>query len=281
MRKYLKVLLLITLLVLPMSVYAANLTPKVEDKTKKVYDYAEELDEEKENELQRLAENFIEENKMDMVLVIINNNPYGISDDSSITYAQDFFDYNDFGMNSSKDGILVLIDLENNFRWFLTTGKAQLIYDDERIESINNDTLRLLKEKDYYQAFVKYIESSSSYAKLGIPNSNKDYCIDEQGEYYNCAPKRVNWGITIIVAILGSALPVFIHTRKYKGIHLATNANVYLKNGTLNNKVDQFLTTFTSQIKRSHDSGGTGGHGGSSISHGSSGRSHGGGGGHF
>ena len=70
---------------------------------------------------------------------------------------------------------------------------------------------------------------------------------------------------------------------KYKGIKLATNANYYLKNSTITNSKDNFLTTFTSRVKIQRDSGGSGGHGGgSSISHGSSGTSHGGGGGrHF
>ena len=196
----------------------------------------------------------------------------------------DFYDYNDFGVGKTKDGIIVIIDLNNSFRWLSTTGTAQLMYDDERIEDINNDTLSYLKAGNYYEAFKEYVNSASDWASKGIPKSNEYYCVDEDGEYYKCKsePKKVNWAITIIAAILGGTIPVFVHTRKYKGINIATNANDYLKSSTQTNSLDQFLTTFTSQVRRSHDSGGSGGFGGgSSISHGSSGRSHGGGGGHF
>ena len=127
------------------------------------------------------------------------------------------------------------------------------------------------------------LDKAESYAKDGIAKSNEYYCIDNKGEPYKCRekPKKVNWIASIIVGFIGSLIPAFIHTRKYRGIKLATNANTYLKNTDIDNQTDQFLTTFTSRVKRSHDSNSGGGHfGGSSTSHGSGG-SFGGGGRHF
>ena len=282
MKRYLKFIFLLLILV-PTIVYAENLSKQVDSTSTKVYDYADLLTDEEED-LRERANAFIEKYQMDMVILTISENPYGSSDNSSITYAQDFYDYNNFGVGNTKDGVLVLVDMNNRYRYFLTTGTAQLMYDDARINNINNNVISYLKSGNYYQAFVTYISSASSYAKEGVPKSNQYYCIDEDGEYYKCKepPKSVNWLVTILAASLGSIIPVFVHLRKYKGINIATNANEYLKSSTQNNNVDQFLTTFTSQVRRSHDSGGSGGlGGGSSISHGSSGTSHGGGGGHF
>ena len=257
-------------------------TPKV-DNTKKVYDFADLLTESEEKDLFNLADDFIEKYKMDIALVTINENPYGVSDYYSKIYAQDFYYYNRFGIGTSHDGIILLIDMSNRYVYMATKGNAILVYDDKRIDNITEAAYNYLKSGNYYQGYKAMIEKASSYAKSGIADSNKYYCVDDNGEPYKCREKQkdVNWGISLIIGVLGSLIPAFIHTRKYRGIKLATDANSYLKDKNVDTVVDQFLTTFTSRVKRSHDSGGSGGFGGgSSTSHGSGG-SFGGGGRHF
>ena len=283
MRKNFIVFLLLWFCFLPTIVKAENLTPKV-DNTLKVYDFAELLSEEEESKLHDLAFNYIEKYNMDMVFVIINENPYGVSDNYTRLYSQDFYDYNDFGIGETKDGIIFLIDMANRYPYISTTGEAILMYDDVRIDNMHNDAYSYLKSGDYYKAFETYGNSASDYASVGVPKSNKYYCIDPDGEYYKCKeePKSVNWIVTILGSTLGSLIIVFIHLKKYKGVKLSTNANSYMKNTVTTKAIDTFLTTFTSKTRKNNDSGGSGGHlgGGSSISHGSFGRSHGGGGGH-
>lgn len=255
------------------------------DKDTKVYDFADLLTDEEEKNIYRTIDNFLESSSMDFVVVTLDKNPYGVSDYYTQIYAQDFYYYNDFGVGDKKDGLIVLIDMNNRYPYIATKGNAILVYDDERIDSIHESAYNYLASGNYYEALKNYIDKIAYYYDKGIPDSNEYYCIDEFGIYYKCksAPKRVNWAITIIAATLGSLIPAFIHTRKYKGIHIATNANNYLTNGNVNVKTDQFLTTFTSRVRRIHDSGGSGGHsgGGSSISHGSGGSFGGGGGRHF
>ena len=147
--------------------------------------------------------------------------------------------------------------------------------DDERRERVLDVAYDYIKDGNYFLTYKNSIEKISEYAEDGIPNSNKYYCIDENGDYYKCkeAPKSVNWGISTLIALAVSLISGFVHTRKYRGIMLATNANSYLKETNIDTKNDQFLTTFTSRVRRSHDSGGSGGghSGGSTISHGSGG----------
>lgn len=257
-------------------------TPKV-DNSKKIYDFADLLSDNEERELLDYVESFISKYNMDMALVTINENPYGVSDYGSKVYAQDFYYYNRFGIGSSHDGIILLIDMFNRYIYMATKGEAMLVFDDSRIDNITEVAYNYLKNGNYYQGYKAMIDKASSYAKSGIADSNKYYCIDKDGEPYKCKekPKEVNWGISLIIGLLGSLIPAFVHTRKYRGIKLATNANSYLKETNIDVKTDQFLTTFTSRVKRSHDSGGSGGgFGGSSTSHGSGG-SFGGGGRHF
>ena len=283
MRKYFFILIL-SLFLFPTLVKAENLTPPV-DNSKKIYDLAEKLTEDEEEKLYNMAVDFSEKYKMDMVLVIIDENPYGVSDDYTRIYSQDFYWYNGFGIGGNRDGIIFLIDLDNRYPYITTRGEATLVYDDARIDKMHDSAYDYLKSSNYYEAFSHYIESAKNYASLGIADSNKYYCVNDNGDIYKCkdAPKSVNWLITIAIAILGSLLPVFIHLRKYKGIIAATNANSYLKKGEIVSSTDQFLSTFTSRVKVQHDTGGGSGHsgGGSSISHGSGGSFGGGGGRHF
>lgn len=277
MKKLLLLFSILSIFLITPSVKATEYkVPKV-DNSEKVYDYADLLTEEEEKELYELSLDYIEKYKMDLVFVTINENPYGKTDRDISLYAEDFYEYSEFGVGNTHDGLIILIDMDNRAPCVTATGNAILIFDDVRKETMNDNAYNYLASGEYYEAFRSYNEDAVEYAKDGIPESNKYYCIDEDGEYYKCksAPKSVNWLITIVVAILGSAIPVFIHTRKYRGIRLATDANSYLKSSTANKNVDQFLTTFTSTVRRSHDSGGSGhSGGGSSISHGSGGMSH-------
>ena len=258
-------------------------TPKV-DNSIKVYDYADLLSDSEEKELENIATNFVKTYNMDVAMVTINENPYGVSDYYSQIYAQDFYYYNRFGINSSHDGFILLIDMSNRYIYMATKGKAMLVYDDERIYNITDVAYNYLKNGNYYDGYKAMMDQASIYAKEGTAESNKYYCVDKDGEPYQCVeiPKSVNWPLSLVIGLLGSLVPAFVHTRKYKGIKLATNANSYLKNSNIDTQTDQFLTTFTSRVRRSHDSSsGGGGHfGGSSTSHGSGG-SFGGGGRHF
>lgn len=262
-----------------------NFRIPVVDTSKKVYDFGDYLTDDEETRLREKINDYIEKYNMDLVFVIIKNNPYGVNDYYTQVYSQDFYDYNGFGVGNTKDGTIVLIDMDNRYPYITVTGQAILVYDDQRISWIHDDAYDYLKTESFYDAFDKYLSGLSNYANKGIPDSNKYYCIDDFGEYYKCkeAPKSVNWLISLGVGLVGTLIIVLIHLSKYKGIKLASNANYYLTYSNLTNSKDNFLTTFTSRVKINRDSGSGGSHGGgSSISHGSSGTSHGGGGGrHF
>ena len=283
--KRLSILLILIILFIPTLVYAEPLTPSV-DSSEKIYDYADLLTDEEEKDLKIKIDEYINKNNLDLVLVTIDKNPYGVSDEFTQTYAQDFYDYNDFGIGSTYDGVLVLIDMDNRYPYIVTTGQAILLYDDNRIDIIHNLAYDYLASGEYYNAFYSYVDSIGDYADEGIPNSNQYYCIDENGTPFKCksAPKKVDWGLSLMLGFIIALASLLIHLSKYKGIRLATNANSYVDHVDRDPDVDKFLTTFTSRVKINHDShiGSGRGGGGSSISFGSSGRAHGGGGGrHF
>lgn len=298
MKKSLSIFLLLMVFLIPNSVWAQNV-----DVSEKIYDYADLLSNEEEEKLHSQVMDFIEKYDMDMVFVTINENPYGISDEDTELYTEEFYDNNGFGVGKTKDGIIILIDMSNRYSYISTTGEAILVFDDIRIDLMLDNAYFYLKDGEYYNAFDSFLNDASSFAKHGIPESNKNYYINSKGEYVR--KRHVNLFFSAFIAALGSLIPVLIHISKYKEIKLAGNADSYLKNKELTSKVDRFLTTYTSRRRIIHDddsrngthrSGGSStSHGGSSIRHSSSSRSssrsssshssrsvsHGGGGRHF
>ena len=293
--KRLSLLIILSIFFIPSIAFAENLTPKV-DETQKIYDYADLLTDEEEKSLFDLVDYYIDKYNQDMVIVTINENPYGVSDTYTMNYADDFYDYNNFGKGEHKDGILILIDMANRYPWISTTGEAILLYDDERIAQMHDYSFNYLRNGEYYNALKMYVETATAFADYGIPESNQNlnysditntYCYSPSKGLYLCKEleKKVNWPASLIAGIAISVIILLAHLRKYKGIRLAGNANTYLSSVEKGPNVDQFLTTYTSKVRRYHDDNHSSGHGhigGSSIHVGRSGSFHGGGGGrHF
>ena len=254
-------------------------TPLVDSK-EKIYDYADLFTDFEEEDLYNKTLEFISSYNIDLIIVTIDHN----NKSDSENYAADFFDYNEFGINKSRDGILYLIDMENRYVYVYTSGKAILYLDDDRIDTIVDISYDYLHYGNYYDGALSFLDKSNEFINDGIPSSNSNYTIDENGNYVIVKKKSVNFFISTIAAFIISTVIVLIFKSKHKGIHLATNADIYLDSSRTKEivKNDRFISSHTSKvpIPRNTGSGGSSG-GGSSIRVGSSGRSHGGGGRHF
>lgn len=203
-------------------------------------------------------------------IVIVTTNDVGIL--TTQQYADDFYDYNNF----KKDGVLLLIDMQNREVYISTTYYGQILFDNNRVEDMLDEVAPQLTNRNYYDACNKFIDMITTYIEDGPSYEMKNCEITSEYGDYTC-PKMLPIPIIIIGSFVFSILVTFIITRKYRKIKLAKNANHYLKNGeiTLGDNVDQFLTTYTSKRYISSSSSGSGG---GSSHRSSSGRSHSGGG---
>ncbi len=254
---------------------AALSTPKV-DETEKIYDFANLFTESQENILYNDVSSFINEYDMDMVIVTINDN----NKSSSMAYADDFYDYNYFGVGSTNDGLLLLIDMDNRVVWISTTGKAILMYDDARIDDILDYVQDELVDANYYNAGLEFISESKYYAEKGIPSSNSNMTIDKDGNYverfdimsYILRVFPIPTIITLVVILIG--------VTSHRNVKKAVFAKEYLKENTvrITGRQDKFLRSNTASYRISSSSSGSSSSGGSSTHSGSSGVSHGGGG---
>lgn len=257
-------------------------TPKV-NASEKIYDFANLFTDSQEASLYSLISDFITTYSMDMVIVTINSN----NKSSAMNYADDFYDYNDFGKGTTYDGLLFLIDLDTREMWISTTGQAILMYNDNRINSILDSSYSYIKSQKYFECAKAFINKSSSFAQQGIPNNNKNYEIDNNGNYKKkSADSEQDFPIfpllffSFFLSFILSTFTVFIARSKHKTIKKATQAKNYIiRNSiTITKKEDRFINSHTTKV---YDPPSSSSGGGSSTHSSSSGSSHGGGGRRF
>ena len=252
-------------------------TPKVDEK-EKVYDFADLLTEKEEEILYKKIESAIKETNLDIIVVTIDDNNKA----NATKYADDFFAYNDFGISTKHSGILLLIDMDTRNLMVITSGDGILLIDKQREEAIYDYIAADATNEEYLNAATKFVEKVKDYKvkdynDSGIPSSNKEYYIDENGNYLK--RKSINWVISIVGSLVISGIVIWIMISKHKMIRPAKYANEYInKDSTrMYAPIDRFLSTNTITTKIPRSNGGSGG--GSSIRSHSSGRSFGGGGG--
>lgn len=234
----------------------------------KVYDYAQVLTTEEEQNLKRNIDLYIANHNMDMAIVTVKYH----SKSSTMAYADDFYDYNGFGIGPNFDGVIFVLDFtfwENGDIWMSTTGKAIDVYTDYRIDSIL-DSVVAKKNWGYYEMFNTFIEKSNYYAKEGIPIY--DSTLED---------KKVAWKGIIMFSLVIPSIIILILVLKNKMVKKSTTASIYLLKDSIiiNKRSDRFITTHTSSVRINDSSSSSGSSRSHSSTHrSSSGRSHGGGG---
>lgn len=248
-------------------------TPCV-DTNEKVYDFANLLTDEEEDKLYNEVLNYIETTNYDMAIVTTNEN----KKNSEVEYADDFYDYNDFGKDETRDGVVLLIDMYNRRVYISTTGNAILMYN-SRIDSIIDSGYDYLINGEYYSTFNKMIDKMNDYFKIGVDkNDAKTIIIDEHGKpsYIKYIPYQLVGFISGIITLITSI--IIYNTSKLK-IKVGSTIS-YLKDHKINKKEDNLVNTVVTHTLRYNDTSSGGGHssGGGSFHSSSSGSFHGGGG---
>lgn len=245
-------------------------TPAV-DASEKIYDFADLFTDDEEKKLFRQVSNYIKKYNMDLAIVTISSN-----EKSSIrTYAEDFYDYNEFGTNSTQDGSLLLIDMDNREIYLETTGAAISMYNSIRVDQILKVITSYMTDQEYYEGTSKFVTIIKNYAQKGLPQSDENrYTINRDGQIVRDIP----WLAIFLFSGVATLVIILILVHQNKMVRTASSSKEYLNKDSL--KIEQLKETFlgstVTKVRVSHDSSSGGSSGGSSR--GSSGVSHGGGG---
>ncbi|MCL2265264.1 MAG: TPM domain-containing protein [Treponema sp.] len=185
-----------------------------------------------------------------------------------VDYADDFFDYNGYGLGQGRDGCLFLHVTGSRDYWFSTSGRGIDILNSAAFNKLEADAVKFLRAGINYEAYYAFLENWEEF--LALEAAGRSYNIFYQ---YNAIFVIIAW---ILALIIGS---VIVQTWKNRmNTALAqTQASAYVVPGSLSfkTKKDIFLySTVTRTVRQTDSSGGR-----SHTS--SSGRSHGGGGGRY
>lgn len=268
MKKKITAIVLLMLMTLMMSV-------PVSAYEERVFDNADLLSDEDEAEINEEIDSIRNTYACDVVVVTTNDS----EGKSAMEYADDYYDYNGFGIGEEYDGIILTINMDIREYWISTCGQAIFWFSDEEIEGMNSTVQVYLSDADYGNGVMAWLGDVAYELEY---DDGSGYIIEEINSNPFAAaavviPKALLGGL-IIATIL-----IIVLIKMCRTAVPPTLANEYLKKDTvqIRNSEDRFLRTHTSSVKVVSESSG-GSHGGGSSSHrSSSGRSHGGGGGKF
>ena len=221
-------------------------------------------------ELSRMADSIAAAYDFDLVIVTESS----IGGTRLMDYADDFFDYNGYGLGYDRDGCLLLQVTEDRDYWFSSSGRGINVLDKNEyaFDKLEADVLKYLGENNYYEAYRAFLLDMELFLSL-----------EAKGQSYNFFHKwnglllLIFW---IIALIIGFAIVGIWN----KGMNTAlpqTQAVAYIVSGSLafREKKDNFLYSTVTKTKRETQSSSGGGGGGVHTS--SSGSSHGGRGGKY
>ena len=188
---------------------------------------------------------------------------------SPMEYADDFFDYHDY----AKDGVLLLVSMEEHDWWVSTTGYGITAITDAGLEYISDRFVPELSDGDYYDAFVSFAEDCDQFitqARTAAPYDNS-----------NLPKEPFDFSFSLIISLVVGLVVALIVTScmrgQLKSVRFKAQADDYITPGSMQvtHSRDLFLYTHLDRREKPKSTSG------SSTHMSSSGSFHGGGGGKF
>jgi uncharacterized protein len=231
--------------------------------------------------------------EMDVVIVVVTD----LDGKSAQDYADDYYDYNGYGVGDDYSGMLLLIATESRDWWISTCGEAIYVLTDYGIESIFSDFAGYLSVNDYYHAFETYLDCLPEYfdayysgnpidgysGNYSGPGSYTPGDADDTVYYEDDSFGIFEILFSLVAGCVVAGIAVLIMSAQMNTKLPQNSARNYLNQSSyqLHGHSDMFLYSNVTKVRRESSSSSGSGGGGSSTHRSSSGRSHGGGGGKF
>ena len=219
----------------------------------RMFDDAEVLTEDEDNELEDALEELSLRQSFDVTIATIESME-SVGADSMEQFADDLYDYCQYGYGPDMDGVLLLVSVGDR-KWHISTcGYGITAFTDAGIQYLGEQMTPFMADGDYAGAFRTFVQWSDTY-------------IDAAREGH---PYDVN------------NLPVHVMKSQLRSVAFQENAASYVREGSMNltNSRELFLYRDVHRTERPKESSSSDS-GGSSTHTSSSGTTHGGGGGSF
>lgn len=238
----------------------------------RVVDVAELLTDSEEYDLLCKLDEISERQQADIVVLTVDT----LDGMEPMEYADDFYDYFDYGFGETRDGVLLLVSMEDRDWWMTTTGYGITAITDAGIEYISDKFLPDLSDGNYASAFTTYAELCDEFftqAKTGEPYNANNLPKD---------PFNIAWSlfVSVIIGFVIALISTNIMKGKLKTVHTQYAANNYIKANSMNVNESRDIFLYT-QVTRHERPKETSSSSDSTTHTSSSGTTHGGGGGKF
>ena len=251
--------------------FSAAIPVCAEESLSRLMDDADLLTDSEETSLLSQLDNISENQEMDIVVVTTDS----LEGYTPQEYADNVFDYCGYGIGENRDGLLLLVSIEDNDWHISTSGYAITAFTDAGREYMSEQFLPYLSDGEYYKAFSTYADLCDQFitqAKTDEPYDVGDLPKEPFKIWFNVL---IALGIGFVFAII----VVLYMKSKLKSVRFQPAASSYVRNGSMNvtQSGDFFLYSHLDRRARPKDNDS----GGSSTHTSSSGSTHGGGGGKF
>lgn len=229
------------------------------------------LNDAEEAELLEKLNEISERQQLDVVVVTT----YSLGGMTSTEFADDFYDYNGYGYGSTRDGILLLVSMEERDWAMSTCGYAITVFTDMGLKFMEDEFVHYLSDGEYFKAFTTYAELCDRF--ITEARNNKPYDVNNKpsgGFRVDIEAIMISLGVGALAAFIIMLIPM----QKMKSVRMQPAANRYVKNESMviTDRNEYYLySNVTKTAKSSSSSGGRSG-GGSRTHSSSSGSRHGG-----
>ncbi|MDY3249814.1 MAG: TPM domain-containing protein [Candidatus Choladocola sp.] len=251
------------------------LVPSAEEaqRQQRLVDTADLLTEQEEADLLKKLDEISERQNCDVAVVTVDS----LEGKTSQEYADDYYDYNGYGMGSDYDGILLLISMEERDWAISTSGYGITAFTDAGLSYLSEKILPQLGEGKYNGAFTKFTDLCDDFiteAKNGEPYNANHLPKEPVDNFWILADLVIGLGLGYVIA--------FRKKGKLISVRRKVTAEDYTVPGSfvLNVNTDRFVRRFVTSksiVSSEKKNSGSGSNKGGSTTHtSSSGRTHGG-----
>ena len=242
----------------------------------RMFDDAEVLTEDEDNELEDALEELSLRQSFDVTIATIESME-SVGADSMEQFADDLYDYCQYGYGPDMDGVLLLVSVGDR-KWHISTcGYGITAFTDAGIQYLGEQMTPDMADGDYAAAFRTFIQWTDSYVTAA--REGQPYDVDNM-------PKEpfsiVYLGVALVIGLVTALIVTGVMKGQLKSVAPQRDATSYVRQGSmkLTNQRDLFLYRDVHRTERPKESS-SGDSGGSSTHTSSSGTTHGGGGGSF
>ena len=236
----------------------------------RLVDAAGLLSENQYNQLLSQLDSVSTKRRMDVVIITVDS----LEGAAPNAYADDFFDYLEYGVGEHRDGILLLISMEER-DWAISTHGAGIpAFTDAGQEYITDQITPLLSEGAYYEAFSRFAELCDDFIRQYETGKPYDSGNLPKGDFNFLLTLLICLGIGLVVALIVTG----IMRGQLKSVRAQSAAADYMKPGSLQVTEARDLFLYRHVSRRAKPKSNSSG---SSTHRSSSGSSHGGSSGKF